>query len=162
MNTHHDFRTVEDLVNLRKTGFMVPNPEYQRGEVWLPGQKKRLIDSVLRDYQLPMIYLHKITTTVAGMTQDRLEIIDGQQRINALREFVEGAFPLFEIGDPKAKFPPFLKDKDCDWGGMHFDSLPDELQDKLLTTELPVAYITTDDMNEVRDLFVRLQSGLAR
>ncbi len=33
------------------------------------------------------------------------------------------------------------------------------MQDKLLETKLPVAYIKTDDINEVRDLFVRLQSG---
>ncbi len=106
METRQDFRTVRDLVDLRKAEFMVPNPEYQRGEVWTLDQKKRLIDSVLRDYQLPIIYLHELTKTVAGKTQDRLEVIDGQQRTNALREFVEGAFPLYEVDDPKAKFPP--------------------------------------------------------
>lgn len=159
METRQDYRTVEQLVDLRKNGFMVPNPEYQRGEVWTRAQEKKLIDSVLRGYQLPIIYLHEITTTIAGMTQERLEIIDGQQRTSALRNFVEGAFPLFNIGDEDAKFPPFLQNYECPWGGKYFDGLSHKLQTKLLETKLPVAFIKTDDSNEVRDLFVRLQSG---
>ena len=138
---------------------MVPNPEYQRGEVWTRDQQMKLIDSVLRDYQLPIIYLHEIKKTVARMTQDRYEIIDGQQRTSALRNFVEGAFPLYNIDDEKAKFPAFLQKYECPWGGKFFDELSSELQSKLLETKLPVAYIKTDDPNEVRDLFVRLQSG---
>ena len=159
MDTRQDYLTVRDLVELRKENIMVPNPEYQRGEVWTPDQQRKLIDSVLRDYQLPIIYLHDIKKTVAGKTQERLEIIDGQQRTSALRNFIEGAFPLFNVDDEKAKFPAFLQKYDCPWGGKNFDGLSNELQSKLLETKLPVAFITTDDGNEVRDLFVRLQSG---
>ena len=151
MDTRQDYLTVRDLVELRKENIMVPNPEYQRGEVWTPDQQRKLIDSVLRDYQLPIIYLHDIKKTVAGKTQERLEIIDGQQRTSALRNFIEGAFPLFNVDDEKAKFPAFLQKYDCPWGGKNFDGLSNELQSKLLETKLPVAFI--------RDLFVRLQSG---
>ena len=38
-------RTVKELVDLRREGFMVPNPEYQRGEVWTLDQKKKLIEA---------------------------------------------------------------------------------------------------------------------
>ena len=159
MKTRQDYLTVKALVALRKNDFMVPNPEYQRGEVWTRDQQMKLIDSVLRGYQLPIIYLHDIKKTVEGLTQDRYEIIDGQQRTSALRNFVEGAFPLYNVDDEKAKFPAFLQNYDCPRGGQYFDGLSDELQSKLLATELPVAFIKTDDANEVRDLFVRLQSG---
>ena len=159
MKTRQEYQTVEELVELRKADFMVPNPEYQRGEVWTPDQQKKLINSVLRDYQLPIIYLHEITKTVAGKTQERLEIIDGQQRTSALRNFVEGAFPLYHIDDEKAKFPAFLKQYECPWGGKYFEGLSSDLKRRLLATKLPVAFIKTDNANEVRDLFVRLQSG---
>ncbi len=159
MDTRKDDLTVKALVDLRKYGIMAPNPEYQRGEVWTRDQQMKLIDSVMRGYQLPIIYLHDIKLVVADRTQERYDIIDGQQRINALHFFVEGAFPLYDVADEKAKFPAFLKQYECPWGGKNFEGLSNELQRKLLETKLPIAFIETDDNNEVRDLFVRLQSG---
>ena len=136
-----------------------PNPEYQRGAVWNLGQQKRLIDSVMRGYQLPVIYLHYNKRIVAGLTQESFDIIDGQQRLTALHHFVEGEFPLFTPFDDEARLPHFLQDEPCPWGGKHFHELEENLKCKLLNAELPVAYIETDNKNEVRDLFVRLQSG---
>ena len=159
MNTESDFLTVRELVDLRKTDMARPNHEYQRGVVWTRDQQMKLIDSVMRGYQLPIIYLHYNKRNVAGMTQESYDIIDGQQRITALHLFVEGAFPLYAVDDPRARFPKFLQNESCPWGGKNFHSLPEELKNRLLQTKLPVAYIRTDNSNEVRDLFVRLQSG---
>lgn len=72
-------KTVRDLVDLFKNKMLVANPEYQRGIVWNNKQKKKLIDSVLRGYPLPIIYLHHIKKVVAGMQREDFEIIDGQQ-----------------------------------------------------------------------------------
>ena len=96
MKTTTDFLTVEQLVELRKHDMAKPNPEYQRGVVWTTDQQMRLIDSVMRGYQLPIIYLHDIKREVAGRIQESYDIIDGQQRIHALHLFVEGAFSLYE------------------------------------------------------------------
>ena len=137
-----------------------PNPEYQRGVVWTPDQQMKLIDSVMRGYQLPIIYLHDIKRVIAGRTQESYDIIDGQQRIAALHLFVEGAFPLYQPDDERARFPRFLREQPCPWGGKDFRNLSDDLKTKLLDTELPVAFIETENGNEVRDLFVRLQAGL--
>ncbi|MBK9982969.1 MAG: DUF262 domain-containing protein [Saprospiraceae bacterium] len=46
------------------------NSEYQRGQVWNSGQQKRLIDSVLRGYPLPIIYLHHKRRIIEGMTKE--------------------------------------------------------------------------------------------
>jgi hypothetical protein len=157
-----EYRPVKDLVDLFQNGMLKINSEYQRGAVWTITQKKKLVDSLLRGYPLPVIYLHHIKKTVAGMQREDLEIIDGQQRINALYEFAEGAYPLLDPieDDAQARFPLFLKDQPCPWGRKDFHSLPDELREQFLQTELPVAMITSDESNEVRDLFVRLQGGM--
>ena len=160
MKTTTDVRTVKELVDLRKHDMAKPNPEYQRGVVWTQDQQMKLIDSVMRGYQLPVIYLHDIKRVIAGRTSESYEIIDGQQRIEALRLFVEGAFSLYDPDDEKARFPRFLREQPCPWGGKDFRSLPVDLQAKLLNAKLPVAFIETDEGNEVRDLFVRLQAGL--
>lgn len=155
-------RTVGDLVELYRAEILKANPEYQRGIVWNELQKKKLIDSVLRGYPLPLIYLHYTSKTVAGMRNEGYEIIDGQQRIRSLFEFVEGAFKLFDpVTDAKkAKFPAFIKNQPCPWGGHDIHSLDPVLKDQLLQTKLAIAKIESPDSNEVRDLFVRLQSGL--
>ena len=153
---------VGEILDLFQNGMLRANSEYQRGVVWSVSQKKKLIDSVMRGYPLPLIYLHHIQKSVAGMSRDDLEIIDGQQRINSLDEFRQGVYSLFDPvkDDAQARFPKFLKEQPCPWAGLPFQSLPEALAAKFLDAELPIARITSDDANEVRDLFVRLQSGL--
>ncbi len=99
--------TVDDLLSLYDNQMLKANPEYQRGIVWSQAQKKKLIDSLMRGYPLPLIYLHHIKRTVAGAQRDDFEIIDGQQRIISLHEFREGAYKLFDPikDDQEAKFP---------------------------------------------------------
>lgn len=153
--------TIEALLDLHDNRMLTVNAEYQRGVVWNETQKKKLIDSVMRGYPLPVIYLHHIQRSVAGMQRDDLEIIDGQQRINALHGFHEGAFKLFHPveDDARARFPRFLHNEPCPWARLDFHSLPEELKSQFLQTKLPVARIETENINEVRDLFVRLQAG---
>ena len=73
--------------------------------------------------------------------------------------FAEGAFPLLNPNSSDARFPRFLADQPCPWSEKDFGSLSDEFKDIFLQTELPVALIQSDDENEIRDLFVRLQAG---
>jgi hypothetical protein len=153
---------IAELLELFRNGMLRVNPEYQRGAVWRRTQQRKLIDSVLRGYPIPLIYLHHIKKTVAGMQREDLEIIDGQQRMNALYEFAEGAYKLFDPvkDESEAKFPEFIKREPCPWGDKQFTDLSSELQLRFLATPLAVAKVTTEIPNEARDLFIRLQSGL--
>jgi hypothetical protein len=162
MQALQKIKTVSELIQLKKAKMLMANPEYQRGAVWNRTQQRKLIDSVMRGYPLPLIYLHHIKTEVAGMAREDLEIIDGQQRINALYEFSEGAFTLFDpvADDNVARFPAFIKAQPCPWAGKNCDQLGAELRQRFFDTPLTVAMIDINEMNEVRDLFVRLQSGL--
>lgn len=159
MKTKMESRRVEELVDWRRNDIAKVNPEYQRGEVWNDHQRKRLVDSVFRSFQLPIIYLHKATTVSYGLQQDRLEIIDGQQRMEALYRFAVGALKLYERDDPEAEFPRFLHETDCPWGGKAFKDLDEGLQQAFLNSKIQVAFVESDDNNEIRELFVRLQAG---
>ena len=114
--------TVKKILDLLKNQMLRPNYEYQRGPVWKPIQKKKLVDSVMRGYPLPVIYLHHVQREIDDMRRDDLEIIDGQQRIRSLEEFHDGKIRLFDpvTDDEEARFPVFLKDQPCPWGGRHF------------------------------------------
>ena len=157
--------TVKEIVEDVKEQNITVNSEYQRAAVWSPDQQKRLIDSILRGYQLPIFYLHEIPKTNARGDQWRVyQIIDGQQRCNALERFIHGDLQLLDVEDEKSKLPAFLRDTTkfpCPWSGQRSDTLPKEYLERLLETKLTVAYITEADDVEVRDLFIRLQSGSA-
>ena len=87
MKAKQDRYTIRDILDLRRNNMLIVNDEYQRGAVWTLDQKKKLIDSILRGYPIPIIYLHSIKKKVGGKSRDDLEIIDGQQRINTIYEF---------------------------------------------------------------------------
>ncbi|SMP64250.1 Uncharacterized conserved protein, contains ParB-like and HNH nuclease domains [Neorhodopirellula lusitana] len=162
MKSTPSIKTVNQLIDLHKANMLYANPEYQRGVVWTEAQRKRLIDSVLRGYPIPLIYLHHIKREVAGITNENFEIIDGQQRINALFEFMEGGFRLY---DPKedeteARFPSFVSDAPCEWGRKRFEELTEDLQQKFRDSQLSVVMVETEHQDEARDLFIRLQAGL--
>ena len=162
MKMKPETKKVEEILELRSNGMLAVNSEYQRGAVWTDAQKKKLIDSVLREYPIPLIYLHHIKRQVAGHMREDFEVIDGQQRLNALHGFREGAFKLFDpIGDEiEARFPAFVKDKPCLWGGKDFEHLDEEIRERFLATPLSVVMIETDNPDEARDLFIRLQAGM--
>ena len=68
------------------------NPDYQRPSVWTKSQKQLLIDTILRDYDIPKIYLHK-------RDNDRFDVIDGQQRIRTIWSFYNDEFALAKDAD---------------------------------------------------------------
>lgn len=68
-----------EVLNLR--------PEYQRRLRWSTSQKSRLIESLLLNIPVPPVFLYESDAA-------RYEVMDGQQRLNAVREFIAGDFPL--------------------------------------------------------------------
>ena len=162
MNSKPETKRVGELLDLKEAGMLTANPEYQRGKVWDETQEKKLIDSVFREYPLPLIYLHHLHKEVGGFHNNTLEVIDGQQRLNALYKFKKGHFKLFDpVADrEKARFPRFIETQPCPWGGKSYDQLSPDLQEKFLDTPLSVVQIQTSVPNEARDLFIRLQAGL--
>lgn len=162
MKAQPDDLTIRDIIELRNKQMLVVNREYQRGVVWTLSQKKKLLDSVLRGYPIPLMYLHHIKQTAGKLLSQRYEIIDGQQRINALGDFHDGAFRLFDPvkDEAEARFPDFIKRQPCPWGGKGFADLDAPTKVGFLDTSLRIVQIETHDGNEARDLFVRLQAGM--
>lgn len=161
MKTDSKLLTVREILDLQKQSILHVNPEYQRGQVWKPDQQKRLIDSILRCYPLPIFYLHKIEKGLGEYKSVVLEIVDGQQRIKAIADYAEGGYELFDpIADARqARFPNYILNEHCPWASCKFDDLSDDLKEAFLNTELTVIEILTTSPHQARDLFIRLQAG---
>ena len=135
---------------------MRPNPEYQRGAYkWTLAQKQKLIDSLLRGYQIPLFYVHLIQKvhTFTDSVETTAELVDGQQRLAAIVSYLHNEFclPGPQNAEPNQELLP--------WSGKKFDELDQEDKTRLERRELLVVQMTEDSRNEVRDLFVRLQAG---
>jgi uncharacterized protein with ParB-like and HNH nuclease domain len=78
-------RTVQDwsIEKLLKERARISFPEYQRQpNLWSVEKKSLLIDSILQDIDIPKLYFF-----LAG--KDSYEVVDGQQRLWAIWEFVD-------------------------------------------------------------------------
>lgn len=152
--------TVGKLIDCERQQFLRVNHEYQRGLRWTEVQKQMFIDSIFRGYSIPAFYFHKREKAAHNLSATHLEIVDGQQRINAIYSYSEGAFSLLDpTEDLGSRFPNFVKDDLCPWGGKRFSELPEKLQTRFKDQGIVVYEITTDNEISIRDLFIRLQGG---
>lgn len=146
-------------------GSLQRNPEYQRGAAWKQLQQQGFLDSVLRGYPVPALFLHRLEGAegLDGSKTTRWDIVDGQQRLIALRDYLEGKFPLQSIAeDSKLRLPKGVREQPAPWAGKPFHELATTLQNQLRDAVLTVFEITrVDHLDEIRDLFIRLQSGTA-
>ena len=152
--------TVGNLIEFQREGILRVNAEYQRGLRWTELQKCMFVDSILRGYSIPAFYFHKVEKSSGRIRNTFYDIVDGQQRVNAIFSYSEDGFELIDpSNDVGFRFPTFMRSDDCPWAGQRFSSLLDGLDKKLLETPIVVYELTTTEENEVRDLFIRLQGG---
>jgi len=132
---------IETLQKLDGEGKIIYNTEFQRGEVWDPARKQKLIDSILRGYSINTIFLRQ--------THNGYECLDGQQRLKTiLKEFLKNKFPI------NPKITPEFERETC------FDELPDSLKSKIKSYIIYAIIFYTNEDEETCKIFLRLQEGL--
>ncbi|AIG80824.1 Hypothetical protein AJAP_40230 [Amycolatopsis japonica] len=114
-------------------------PPFQRNPVWQDRQKAYLIDSILRGFPVPELYLQ---STVTSGGDEVHTIVDGQQRVRACLEFISNKFALGEESDELA--------------GLKFDQLPDAQRRKFFEYKFVVRSLPALSTDLVRDIFARL------
>lgn len=152
MKTRRINWTVRELVNkIDKIEF----PEFQREPtVWKLDKKQRLIDSILRDFDVSSIYF-------SAKEKEGFDCIDGRQRINAILSYLgingsdeeHNAFNLKitnEIYDDKSEFKD-VEDK-------RFEKLGIKWKNKIMNYPLNIVeIIEVENDEELNLLFLRLQ-----
>jgi hypothetical protein len=157
-------RKLEELANAWRNRDLRVNPEYQRGPRWSEPQQQGLIDSLLRGYVLPLFYVHlkPRMNEFTRETETTVELVDGQQRLLAIRRYVDNEFPLPDPAkEARGTVLPTLMTAQSQprWVGKRFEELEPGDKERLLGRDLLVIYMSEEAPNEVRDLFIRLQAG---
>ena len=135
-----------------KRGRLDVQPDFQRGFVWDIGRASRLIESVLLDIPLPIIYL--------SQEQDGKEyVIDGQQRLTSFFSFIDGTLP-----DPQLPFGKEFRlaglNVFTELSGKYFKDLPEELQEKILYYKIRTITFRKESDQELKfEVFERLNTG---
>ena len=132
--------SVSSALKKIRNGTMDLDPQYQRGAVWGRARKALLIDSMLRGYDLPKIYLRETSREL-----ETYEVVDGVQRLTSMDDFMSNKVPL---------------SRDSEWAGMRYTELPETVQERLDDYQLDFAVLEDCSDEEVREMFHRLQGGM--
>ncbi len=143
MRRNIEARTVRGFV--RRKVKIDARPSYQRGLVWSQSQRQLLIDSILRDLDIPKLYLREVSR---GNFLE--EVIDGQQRLHAIWQFCADEFHLAKDADPVGDQPIASK---------RYSDLSEELKDAVDEYELSVVILREAADEDVEEMFLRLQNG---
>ena len=111
-------KSIKEITTMFSEGNLIVDETYQRRSVWSEKDKIRLIETVLLNLIIPVLFFWKAETdpeTGASITH----IVDGQQRIKAICSYVNNEFKLKsqELLDASVKDKysnKFFKDLDSD------------------------------------------------
>jgi uncharacterized protein with ParB-like and HNH nuclease domain len=87
-----------DIVNLYEDGLLNLEPGFQRQSVWSERDRAKLIESILRNYPLPAIFLYRREHE----GQIIYDVIDGKQRIESILMFMGEMRGLYWAQGPAA------------------------------------------------------------
>lgn len=89
MKTSATNKKVREIIAMVKEGKLIHRPEFQRRLVWSRDDKNFFLDSILRGFPFPEIYL--ADGEVNLVTGDGTQLlVDGLQRVNTIVQYFEG------------------------------------------------------------------------
>jgi len=152
LNTAHQnigwFADQSDLgrLNLR--------PPFQRRPVWLQHEKSFLVDSILRGYPVPEIYIYTVPNPDGA--GDIIGVVDGQQRLRACLEFMTDSFAVtFDVD----KLRPLYTLTDTPWFGKRYSELSSDEKETFRKYKFIVRELEDVSPDEVRHMFHRLNQS---
>jgi hypothetical protein len=122
---------------------------YQREKVWSEETRSFFIDSIMKNYPIPPVFLRMKIDSKTGIT--KYEVIDGKQRLTTIRDFIDGKVLLpDDFGDDKIG--------DSELNGASFCDLDkiEKYKKQFWHYRIPVIFIETDDRDLIKSVFDRL------
>ncbi len=135
--------SVKYVYDLYKEGVLTFNPDFQRQYIWKARKgKSRLIESLMLRIPIPAFYFYE-------KEDSRFTIIDGQQRLQTIFDFLDGKFRLFDL--------EYLNNQ---YNGKKFDDLALKYKQRINRTQLNINILDDRSPQKViYDIFRRINSG---
>lgn len=140
-----------------KAGRLELRPPFQRKPVWSDKQRCALVESVLMDVPIPEVY---VQVTQADDGSQQFGVVDGQQRLRTILQFIGLEREVDQVGDDNNNFAleslpaaSIHKDKT-------FADVTGDARKRFFQYEICVRFIYTENTKEIEDVFKRLNKFL--
>lgn len=143
MKTKSGHMTIAEICEQMDNKSLVANRVYQRAAgLWPDSAQRYFIDTIIKDYPFQSVYLHEYVQP--NTRKVRKDIVDGQQRLTTIYDFVDGNLRLGK--------------ESGDLFGKKFADLDDDLQETVLAYSVPVITISRSNKNEILEMFRRMNA----
>lgn len=132
-------RRVSDLIRDVDQGVLVLKPPFQRRLVWTNVVKDEFLETVVRGLPFPEIFIATGDIDTSSMKRCNL-LVDGQQRLSTLREYVHGVPDLVLSKVPR------------------YADLSDEDKSRFLDYEVAVRDLGKRTPEQIKEVFKRINS----
>src|SRR3990170_2473046 len=145
--------TIFELYSRYMRGDLIVQPEFQRFYVWDDPKACRLIESILLEIPVPVVYLSE-------EEDGKLAVIDGQQRLVSLFRF----FNPLELGAHRyEKLQLRGLGVLSELNGLKFEDLPKPVQRKFENSTIRVIEVRKESEPNVKyEIFERLNTGAVK
>lgn len=139
-------KSVLDLIYMYESGRLNLEPGFQRQSVWNARDRAKLIESILRNYPLPAIFLYK-RNDEGDLVFD---VIDGKQRLESIFMFVGKMRGQFDI--------KFQNENEDGLEVINWKTLQRrKQQSRLVAYEIPIIEVD-GEFGEIVDVFIKINS----
>lgn len=135
---------INDILQWYENGELELSPKYQRNSVWNEKAKSYLMDTIIRGLPIPPIFMRQKIDVTTKKTYR--EVIDGQQRLRAITEYIQNKFPISKTHNEL-------------YGGMYYEDLDEDTQEQILDYDIFVEVINEKEDPVIYDMFARLNTN---
>jgi hypothetical protein len=136
-----------------KNGRLAIRPPFQRKPVWLAKQRCALIESILMEIPIPEVY---VQVTVADDGEEEFGVVDGQQRLRTILQFVGLERTQDQEGEDNNNFELDKLAETSIHKDKTFADITGTARKNFFQYEICVRFLYTEDQKEVEDVFKRL------
>ena len=89
-------KKISDLIGMIKRGDLILQPDFQRKLVWSIRHKESFIDTILKGFPFPEIYIAQSGIDLETFQAQQV-VVDGQQRLSTIISYINGELPCKKI-----------------------------------------------------------------
>lgn len=134
---------ISDLADWYEKKTLILQPKFQRRAVWTEKARSFLIDTILRGLPVPKLFIRQKIDLDRSLTIR--EVVDGQQRLRAVFDFLEGNLKVLAMHNQN-------------YCNKTFQELPEDVRKDFLAYQFSVDVLMGASDREVLDVFTRINS----
>ena len=156
--TNSTSESIQTIYNYYVEKRYIVNRKYQRKLVWTLEEKEAFIDSIVKQFSVPLFLMAQY---IDAENETTFEIIDGMQRLNAITSFIENEIPV--LYDEKLCYfdldtlASTLNAKKEGRLVQHMPILPKEVCLSFVAYKVPFSYVTANE-HDIEEIFRRINS----